>query len=81
MRWVSIVCMKVSGSKPGSTVSEPPFSSVGVKKAAPAWESGVQIKKRTSSGHCHSDSWIMVMAAPPRLVLMIPLGLPVVPPE
>ena len=58
MRWSCTVCMNFSGSKPGRTVSEPPLSRVGVKNAAPACESGVQIRNRTSSGHCHSDIWI-----------------------
>ncbi len=66
MRYLSTVCMKVSGSNPGSTVSDPPRSSVGVKKAAPAWDSGVQIRKRVSPGHCHSAIWIWAMATPER---------------
>ena len=48
------------------TTIEPPRSSVGMKKAAPAWLSGVQMRKRTSSGHSHSAIWIWVMAAPLR---------------
>ena len=66
MRWSWTVRMNDSGSKPGSTVSDPPRSSVGVKKAAPAWESGVQMRKRVSSGHCHSAIWIWVIDAPLR---------------
>ena len=31
------------------------WSRVGTKKAAPAWLSGVQHRKRVSVGHCHSD--------------------------
>ena len=37
-----------------------------MKKAAPVWLSGVQMRKRTSSGHSHSESWIWVIAAPLR---------------
>ena len=58
----------------------PPVNSVGMKKAAPACESGVQMRKRVSSGHSHSAIWIIVMVAPLRYVPITPFGSPVVPP-
>ena len=53
---------------------------VGTKKAAPACESGVHMRKRGFSGHSHSASctWLIVLIA--AAVPMTPLGLPVVPP-
>ena len=53
---------------------------VGAKKAAPACESGVHIRKRGDSGHSHSESWICVIVDIAWAVPMTPLGLPVVPP-
>ena len=51
-----------------------------MKKAAPAWLSGVHIRKRGSLGHSHSASWIVVIVAIEPVVPITPLGLPVVPP-
>ena len=69
-----------AGSNFGTTISEPPLSSVGAKNAAPACESGVQIRNFGASGHSHSASWICVIVVIARAVPMTPLGLPVVPP-
>jgi len=51
------------GVKYGITMSEPPRSRVGMKNAAPAWLSGVQMRNRRSSGHSHSAIWMAVMVA------------------
>ena len=81
MRYFSTASMKLTGSKPGSTTIEPPFTSSVVSTEAPAWLSGEQIRWRISRGHSHSASWMMVDVMMPRGVVMMPLGLPVVPPE
>ena len=78
--YFSIVSNTRPGSKCGSTTIAPPVSNVGMKNAAPACESGVQMRKRVSSGHSHSAIWIIVIVAPLRYVPITPLGLPVVPP-
>ncbi len=44
MRYFSIASSTAAGSKPGSTTMQPPRSSVGMKKAAPAWLSGVHTR-------------------------------------
>ena len=80
MRNFSTVSRNLVGSKPGSTTIDPSRNSVGMKNAAPACDSGVQIRNRGSRGHCHSDIWIDVSVAPLRYVPITPLGLPVVPP-
>ena len=53
---------------------------VGTKKAAPAWDSGVHMRNRGFSGHSHSASWTWLMVFIACTVPMTPLGLPVVPP-
>ena len=53
---------------------------VGAKKAAPACDSGVHIRKRGDSGHSHSASCTCVIVDIACAVPMMPLGLPVVPP-
>ena len=42
--YFSIAASTLPGSKPGSTTIEPPCSSTGTKNAAPACESGVQMR-------------------------------------
>ena len=56
------------------------MTTVGTKNAAPAWLSGVHIRKRGVSGHSHSASWICVIVAIVRAVPITPLERPVVPP-
>ena len=60
----SIASRTAPGSNAGSTISAPPRSRVGMKNAAPACDSGVQMRKRGSSGHCHSAIWIWLSVAP-----------------
>ena len=71
----SIVRSTVAGSNPGSTTSRPPFATVGAKNAAPACDSGVQIKKVGASGHSHSASCTWVIAAMLAAVPIDALGL------
>ena len=52
-----------------------PCSSVGTKNAAPACDSGVQMRKRGRSGHSHSASWICVIVAHRRVRAHHALGL------
>ena len=73
--YFSIAASTFPGSNPGSTTIEPPCSSAGTKNAAPAWESGVQMRWRTSSGHCHSAIWIWVIARPAAVGAHHALGL------
>jgi hypothetical protein len=80
MRCSAMVSITRSGSKYGSTYSEPPRRRVGTKNAAPAWLRGVQQRKRSSSGHCHSAIWMVVMVDMLRHVPTTPFGWPVVPP-
>ena len=69
-----------AGSNFVSTINSPPLTTTGVKNAAPAWESGVHIRKRGFSGHSHSASCTVVIVVIDCVVPMTPLGLPVVPP-
>ncbi len=69
-----------AGSNFESTIISPPLTTVGMKNAAPACDSGVIIRKRGFSGHSHSDSWIEVIVDVVCTVMMTPLGFPVVPP-
>ena len=66
MRSRSMVSSTSPGSKYGTTTSDPPNSSTGMKNAAPAWLSGVHMRKRGSRGHSHSVSMICDIAAPDR---------------
>ncbi len=68
------------GSNLGTTTIWPPLTTVGVKNAAPACDSGVHIKNFGFAGHSHSASWTVVIAVIDPTVPMTPLGLPVVPP-
>ena len=80
MRSRSMVSSTSAGSNLGSTNSDPPWITVGTKKAAPAWLSGVHIRNRGSRGHSHSASWIWLIVLIACAVPMTPFGLPVVPP-
>ena len=80
MRCSSMTLSTSAGSNLASTNISPPLTTVGVKNAAPACDSGVHIKNRGCSGHSHSASWICVMVAMFPVVPITPLGLPVVPP-
>ena len=80
MRCSSMAFSTSAGSNLASTTISPPLTTVGVKNAAPACDSGVHIKNRGFSGHSHSASWIGVMVAMFPVVPITPLGLPVVPP-
>jgi hypothetical protein len=56
-----MVSSTFTGSKPGSTTTDPPLSSDGMKNAAPAWLSGVAMRKRGSSCQSHSPMAIWSM--------------------
>ena len=77
----SIAAIVLTGSNPGSTTIDPPLTSTDVSTAAPEWLSGAQIRWRTCSGHSQLVSWIIAEVVAVRWVVMMPLGLPVVPPE
>ena len=80
MRCSSMTLSTSAGSNLDSTIISPPLTTVGMKNAAPACDSGVIIRKRGFSGHSHSESWIDVIVVVVCAVMITPLGLPVVPP-